>query len=158
MIPLALVLWAQCIRKNGGRKFWFQGRTCIFSKIYFHVHDMPPIELPRLTGSLRAFSGLSSPYSRLPENDDILKRKRQLRSRKQLEKTLSWSELKGLILDATSFDKNASQEVWKKKFVGNGDFYERASAYKGKKINPPPFPWGDFPFESRTGMLVEILK
>ncbi|PFX22952.1 activating signal cointegrator 1 complex subunit 3-like [Stylophora pistillata] len=72
---------------------------------------MPPIELPRLTGSLRAFSGLSSPFSRLPESDDILKRKRQLRSKNQLEKTLSWSELKGLILDATSFEKNASQEV-----------------------------------------------
>lgn len=72
---------------------------------------MPPIELPRLTGSLRAFSGLSSPFSRLPESDDILKRKRQSRSRKQLEKTLSWSELKGLILDATSLDRNASQEA-----------------------------------------------
>ncbi|KAJ7363487.1 activating signal cointegrator 1 complex subunit [Desmophyllum pertusum] len=72
---------------------------------------MPPIELPRLTGSLRAFSGLSSPYVRPPENGDDLKRKRQLRSKKQLEKTLSWSELKGLILDATSFDKIATQEV-----------------------------------------------
>ncbi|KAL9968716.1 hypothetical protein ACROYT_G020835 [Oculina patagonica] len=72
---------------------------------------MPPIELPRLTGSLRAFSGLSSPYARPPENGDDLKRKRQLRSKKQLEKTLSWLELKGLILDATSFDKNATQEV-----------------------------------------------
>ena len=75
---------------------------------------MPPIELPRLTGSLRAFSGLSSPYARAPENgDDSLKRKRQLRSRKQLEKTLSWPELKGFILDATSFDKNATHEVGK---------------------------------------------
>ena len=74
---------------------------------------MPPVELPRLTGSLRAFSGLSSPYSRPPENGDDLKRKRLLRSKKQLEKTLSWPELKGLILDATSFDKNATQEVGK---------------------------------------------
>lgn len=72
---------------------------------------MPPIELPRLTGSLRAFSGLSSPHSRPPENGDDLKRKRELRSKKQLEKILSWSELKGLILDATSFDKNATHEV-----------------------------------------------
>lgn len=76
---------------------------------------MPPIELPRLTGSLRAFSGLSSPFSRLPESDDILKRKRQSRSRKQLEKALSWSELKGLILDAMSLDRNASQEVGRDK-------------------------------------------
>ena len=74
---------------------------------------MPPVELPRLTGSLRAFSGLSSPYSRPPENGDDLKRKRELRSKKQLEKILSWSELKGLILDATSFDKNATHEVGK---------------------------------------------
>lgn len=74
---------------------------------------MPPVELPRLTGSLRAFSGLSSPYSRLPENGDDLKRKRLLRSKKQLQKTLSWLELKGLILDATSSDKNATQEVGK---------------------------------------------
>lgn len=77
------------------------------------MQKMPPIELPRLTGSLRAFSGLSSPYSRPPENGDDLRRKRQLRSKKQLEKILSWSELKGLILDATSFDKNAAHEVGK---------------------------------------------
>ncbi|KAK2570728.1 Activating signal cointegrator 1 complex subunit 3 [Acropora cervicornis] len=74
---------------------------------------MPPTELPRLTGSLRAFSGLSSSHSQQPEIDDLLKRKRQLRSKKQLERNLSWSELKSLILDATSFDKNATQEVKK---------------------------------------------
>ena len=74
---------------------------------------MPPVELPRLTGSLRAFSGLSSPYSRLPENGDDLKRKRELRSKKQLEKILSWSELKGLILDAKNKKKNATHEVGK---------------------------------------------
>lgn len=73
---------------------------------------MPPTELPRLTGSLRAFSGLSSSHSQQPEIDDLLKRKRELRSKKQLERNLSWSELKSLILDATSFDKNATQEVF----------------------------------------------
>ena len=78
---------------------------------------MPPIELPRLTGFLRAFSGLSSPNSRPPENDEVLKRKRQLRSKKQLEKTLSWPELKGLILEATGFDRNATQEVCKSRSV-----------------------------------------
>lgn len=72
---------------------------------------MPPIELPRLTGSLRAFSGLSSPHSQQPEIGDLLKRKRQLRSKKQLEGSFSWSELKGLMVDATTFDKHAAQEV-----------------------------------------------
>ncbi|XP_015759124.1 PREDICTED: activating signal cointegrator 1 complex subunit 3-like [Acropora digitifera] len=77
------------------------------------LNEMPPTELPRLTGSLRAFSGLSSSHSQQPEIDDLLKRKRELRSKKQLERNLSWSELKSLILDATSFDKNATQEVKK---------------------------------------------
>lgn len=85
----------------------------VLVKFCWCLHKMPPIELPRLTGSLRAFSGLSSPHSRPPENGDDLKRKRELRSKKQLEKILSWSELKGLILDATSFDKNATHEVGK---------------------------------------------
>ena len=73
---------------------------------------MPPIELPRLTGSLRAFSGVLYPHSRPPENvNDLLKRKRQLRARKQLAKTLSWVELKGLISESASSDKVAAQEV-----------------------------------------------
>ena len=73
---------------------------------------MPPIELPRLTGSLRAFSGVSYPHSRPPENvNDLLKRKRQLRARKQLAQTLSWVELKSLISESASSDKVAAQEV-----------------------------------------------
>lgn len=82
------------------------------ARIEFYFNSMPPIELPRLTGSLRAFSGVSYPHSRPPENaNDLLKRKRQLRARKQLAKTLSWLELKGLILESASSDKVATQEV-----------------------------------------------
>ena len=82
------------------------------ARIEFHFNSMPPIELPRLTGSLRAFSGVSYPHSRPPENvNDLLKRKRQLRARKQLAKTLSWVELKNLISESASSDKVAAQEV-----------------------------------------------
>lgn len=82
------------------------------ARIEFHLNSMPPIELPRLTGSLRAFSGVSYPHSRPPENvNDLLKRKRQLRARKQLAKTLSWVELKNLISESASSDKVAAQEV-----------------------------------------------
>ena len=82
------------------------------TRIEFHLNSMPPIELPRLTGSLRAFSGVSYPHSRPPENvNDLLKRKRQLRARKQLAKTLSWVELKNLISESASSDKVAAQEV-----------------------------------------------
>ena len=82
------------------------------TRIEFHLNSMPPIELPRLTGSLRAFSGVSYPHSRPPENvNDLLKRKRQLRARKQLAKTSSWVELKNLISESASSDKVAAQEV-----------------------------------------------
>lgn len=84
----------------------------LFANINSSLNEMPPTELPRLTGSLRASSGLSSSHSQQPEIDDLLKRKRELRSKRQLERNLSWSELKSLILDATSFDKNATQEVF----------------------------------------------
>ena len=56
-------------------------------------------DLPRLTSSLRAFSGLSSPYLRSQEygHPDELKRKREWQARQSKDDTFSWQDLNRLV-------------------------------------------------------------
>lgn len=69
-------------------------------------------ELPRLTGSLRAFSGVSSPgLSSGSDTSNELVLKRQHRARRQREKEFSWKQLKSLILETVADDRNAKEEV-----------------------------------------------
>ncbi|EDO46714.1 predicted protein [Nematostella vectensis] len=69
------------------------------------------MEVPRLTGSLRAFSGLSAPANLELAGHDELARKRRLRAKKQREQELSWKQLKNAILGATLDDKSAKNEI-----------------------------------------------
>lgn len=62
--------------------------------------SMKVLEIPRLTGSLRAFSGLSLPSHVSDTNKrDELVRKRKIRAKKQREGELTWTELKTAIQD-----------------------------------------------------------
>lgn len=73
---------------------------------------MKILEIPRLTGSLRAFSGLSSPSQVSDANEgDILVRKRKIRAKKQREGELTWTELKTAVQDCIVDDRNAKTEV-----------------------------------------------
>jgi hypothetical protein len=74
---------------------------------------MNVVEVPRLTGSLRAFSGLSLPsHVNGPEVRDELVRKRQIRAKKQREGELSWDQVKTAVQDAMiGDDRNAKGEV-----------------------------------------------
>jgi len=69
-------------------------------------------ELPRLTGSLRAFSGVSSPdLSNGLDSSNELVSKRQHQSFRHKENQLSWKQLKNLILETVTDDRNAKEEV-----------------------------------------------
>lgn len=74
---------------------------------------MPSLELPRLTGSLRAFSGLSAPNIQVENSAELtklLQRKRKLRVERQVGNKWSWPQLKDFLLDACA-DKSSKQEV-----------------------------------------------
>ena len=75
--------------------------------------NMTCLELPRLTGSLRAFSGLSSPYPLSSETNrnDYLEKKRKARARKEKEAGVSWAKLKGFIEENCNQDRHVQQEV-----------------------------------------------
>ena len=57
------------------------------------------VELPRLTSSLRAFSGLTSPYLRDKEYGQPaeLKRKREWQAKQSKNETFSWQDLNRLV-------------------------------------------------------------
>lgn len=74
---------------------------------------MPALELPRLTGTLRAFSGLSPPgieNGNSVEVAKVLERKRKQRAERQFGKALPWNQLKEFLLDACN-DKTSKKEV-----------------------------------------------
>lgn len=69
-------------------------------------------ELPRLTGCLRAFSGVSSPgVSNGFDSSNELILKRQHKTRRQRQSELSWKQLKSLILETVNDDQNVKEEV-----------------------------------------------
>lgn len=65
------------------------------------------VELPRLTSSLRAFSGLSSPYLRDKEYGDPaeLKRKREWQAKRARKEDFTWQDLNRLVKKNVSADK-----------------------------------------------------
>jgi hypothetical protein len=67
----------------------------------------PNVELPRLTSSLRAFSGLTSPYLRGQEygRPDELKRKREWQAKQSKEEDFSWQDLNRLVKKNVAADK-----------------------------------------------------
>ena len=67
----------------------------------------PNVELPRLTSSLRAFSGLTSPCLRGKEYGEPaeLKRKREWQARQSKNKDFSWQDLNRLVKKNVSVDR-----------------------------------------------------
>ncbi|XP_031554350.1 activating signal cointegrator 1 complex subunit 3-like [Actinia tenebrosa] len=75
------------------------------------ISEMNVLEIPRLTGSLRAFSGLSLSSHVTDSEGHELVRKRKIRAKKQREGELNWTELKTAIHDCIVDDSNAKTEV-----------------------------------------------
>jgi hypothetical protein len=67
----------------------------------------PNVELPRLTSSLRAFSGLTSPYLRDQEYGQPaeLKRKHEWKAKQSKKEDFSWQDLNRLVKKNVTADK-----------------------------------------------------
>ena len=80
----------------------------------YQTSIMPVVELPRLTGTLRAFAGLSAPSvengNRSAELAKNLEWKRRQRSERNFGSTVTWSQFKELVLDGCS-DNTSQKEV-----------------------------------------------
>ena len=74
---------------------------------------MTCVELPRLTGSLRAFSGLASPISTANDafTTDYFEKKRKARARKEKEAGISWENLTSAVDENCTQEKHIQQEV-----------------------------------------------
>lgn len=71
------------------------------------------MELPRLTSSLRAFTGLTSPYLREkePGHENELKRKRDWQAKQSKDEAFSWQDLNRLVKKNVSADNENEVSV-----------------------------------------------
>ena len=77
------------------------------------------MELPRLTGSLRAFSELSPGHTFTPTGDDLSKKRKQ-RSKSKAGEDLSWTGICDVVMKYAEVDKSEAMGQLKQLFsLGN---------------------------------------
>jgi len=65
------------------------------------------MSLPRLTGALRAFAGVSPKFTNSLDDSDDLTVKRKHQAERQLKDSISWSHLTMLVRNGASSEKKS---------------------------------------------------